>query len=228
MRKAIVIGGSSGIGAGIAELCAIRGHRVITMQRRPGEGDYVELDLRWDQHRILAAVRKAIDQLEGIDWLVIAGGAGAYTMPRVRFGQVEEMIQTNYIGPRYVFDAAVTELRRKPELPSSRVLYISSTIVRNPTKALEDYAASKAAGETFFRAVGKRFAKWGIRSNVLATGWIETPMTAQIDEEIKAKILRMVPLHRWGRVVEVADAAYSILGGPDFWNGDVINFSGGL
>lgn len=240
MRKVVVVGGSSGIGAAIADMCHGQGCRVLTMQRGAGSGECVELDLRWDQHAIDAACLCASWQLDGLDWLVLAGGVGAYTNPIVRQHQVEEMMQTNYLGPRLVFNAFLKHLKREAP-PShfsdtertllartSRVLYIGSTITRNPTNALEDYAASKAAGETYFRAAARRYAKWGIRCNVLATGWIDTPMVQHIDGAIKEKILRRVPLHRWGKTVEVADAAYSILAGPDFWNGDVINFSGGL
>jgi NAD(P)-dependent dehydrogenase (short-subunit alcohol dehydrogenase family) len=226
--RAIVIGGSSGIGQAIALKCRVEGHEVLTMQRRGTVGAYAELDLRWSKENISEAMHDAVASFGGLDWLVISGGAAAYTRARAVEQTVEEMIRTNYLGPRWVFEAATKHLIRKDGRPSSRVLYVSSRITANPTKGLEDYAASKAAGETFFRHAGKRFGLWGIRTVCLSVGWVDTPMIKDIDAEILAKTMRFITIGRWIKASEVADVAYSVLSGPDAWTCDVVNLSGGI
>ena len=224
-KRVVVVGGSSGIGRAIADQCNDYGHRVITMQRSVNTWDAMELDLRWDQHTIGLACGIAASRYGGIDWLVLSGGVAAYTLPIVREEQVVEMIRTNYIGPRLVFNAFLRELAKGT---SSRVLYIGSTAAQRTGKALEDYAASKAAAETFFLAAGRRFAKLGIRCNVLAPGWVESPMSDSLKPELAEKAKRVIALHRFAHPTEIADMAYSILDGPDYLNGDRISISGGL
>ena len=224
-KKVIVVGGSSGIGAAIADVCASNGQRVLTMQRTTSKWNAIELDLRWDQDTIGLAVAAAIKMQQGIDWLVLSGGVAAYTLPLVREEQIVEMIRTNYIGPRLVFNAFLKELGKGS---SSRVLYIGSTAAQRTGKALEDYAASKAAAETYFLAAGRRFAKLGIRCNVLAPGWVESPMSDALKPELAEKAKRVISLHRFAQPTEIADMAYSILDGPDYMTGDRISISGGL
>ena len=228
MRKVIIIGGSSGIGAAIAQECIEQGETVLTMQRRDSKWKSIKLDLRWNQHRIADAVRAAVDQLRGVDWLVLSGGVAAYTLPLVREEQIVEMIRANFLGPRLVFNSALRSLHRNADVPSSRVLYIGSTATRRTGKALEDYAATKAAAETFFVAAGRRFAEFGLRCNVLSPGWVESPMSFSLKEELKEKAKRVIALKRFAEPQEVAQLAYSILSGPDYLTGDVISMSGGL
>jgi 3-oxoacyl-[acyl-carrier protein] reductase len=188
---------------------------------------WVGLDLRWDKEQIRKSVHMGIQRAGGLDWLVLAGGIGAYTDPIVDEQLICEMVQTNYIGPRLVFDTALKAgLMNNPD--GARVLYISSRVVENPPQELEDYAASKAAGEIAFRGLGKRFARCGIRTTILQVGWVNTPMTHGIREDYKEKILRAMPIHRWIEPEEVAQVAYLILNGPDAWTADVVRLSGGL
>ncbi len=232
--RVIVVGGSSGIGKAIVEECRSWGgnasHDVLTMQRRRVMQYDVELDLRWDQHAISEACREALGRLGGVDWLVLSGGVAAYTMPLVRQEQITEMIQTNYIGPRLVFNSFLRALHRQVDdgLLASRVLYIGSTAAQRTGKALEDYAASKAAAETYFLAAGRRYAEFGIRINVLAPGWVESPMSDSLKSELQDKARRVIALKRFARVEEVAEMAYHVLNGPDYLTGDRISIAGGL
>jgi 3-oxoacyl-[acyl-carrier protein] reductase len=232
-----VVGGSSGIGAAIADECRARGHAVLTAQRREPQapGEWVPLDLRWSIDTIRGAIDECHRRLGRIDWLVIAGGTGAYMRPlfgkkdlEVHASQASEQIATNLLGPAFVFEAAAQHLMRTDGEPTSRVLYIGSTIVRQPPKALAYYAASKAGAEAFFRSEARRWASHGVRVNVLATGWIHSPMTREIDQRIVDKILRATATGRMGSAQEAAEMALSILDGPDFICGDVIPMSGGI
>jgi 3-oxoacyl-[acyl-carrier protein] reductase len=225
----VIVGGSSGIGRTVADQLR-HSHRLVLMQRTDAklEGtQHIELDLRWPKDRIDHAVDAAGVYLHRrINALVISGGVGAFSYPVSNADRVEELFETNTIGPRYVFNAALPYLKRGEG--SARVLYISSTAARTLPKGLEDYAASKAAAEVLFRSFGKRYAKWGIRSNVLRVGWVESPMTGALKPEIREAAVRSTAIRRFGRPDEVAHVVRDILNGPDYWNGDVIELSGGL
>ncbi len=236
-RRVIITGGSgAGIGAAIADACEARGCQVLRMQRRaPERGEWRELDLRWQLARIRPAVEQAISQLGGLDWLVLASGVGAY-MPAL-YGrkdadahewQAEEQLRTNLTGPAFVFESSAEALMRGDGEPSSRVLYLGSTIVRQPPKALAYYAASKAGAEAFFRAEARRWAGRGIRINVLATGWTESPMVSDLLPRVREKILRAIALGRMATSAEAADMALRVLDGPDYLCGEVLTMSGGI
>lgn len=209
----------------------------MTAQRRaPADGGrFVRLDLRWALAQISGAIDDCARLLGGIDWLVISGGTGAYMRPLwgkkdtdPHAAQSCEQIATNLLGPAWAFEAAAGHLIREPGEPTSRVLYIGSTIVKSPPKALAYYAASKAGAEAFFRSEARRWAGRGIRVNVLATGWSETPMTANLVDSVRAKILRAIAVGRMAEPAELAAAALGVLEGPDYYCGDVIPVSGGI
>lgn len=193
------------------------------------------LDLRWTLSQIRGAIDVCQQRLGGLDWLVIAGGVGAYMRPlwgkkdtAAHAEQACEQVATNLLGPAWVFESAAEYLMRDPGEPSSRVLYLGSTIVKSPPKALAYYAASKAGAEAFFRSEARRWADRGIRINVLATGWSETPMTADLIDHVRSKILRAIAVGRMASPAELAQAALGVLDGPDYFCGDVVPVSGGI
>jgi len=234
-RRAVVVGGSSGIGAAIADRLEADGHAVVRMQRTHVENSRcVPFDLRWDLDLIRRAFDLAEIMLSGIDWLVLAGGTAAYQ--HAAHGQkdigrwqevAEETIQTNLLGPVYCVEAAAPIMRREPDEEPSRILAIGSTIPRQPPADLAFYAASKSGAETAMRALARRWVKRGVWISTLATGWVRTPMTKDIVEEKAAKILRAVALHRMAEVEEVAEAACLALRMP-YCVGDTLTISGGL
>ncbi len=228
VKRVIVVGGSSGIGAAIVEVVRKKDHKVLTLQRSDTKDPpCLFFDLRWPQEEIKKRIDSAIVILGGLDWLVLSGGVGAYTNPRVNADDLTEILDTNFLGPVYTFDACLKHLRRAVEQPTSRVLVIGSTVHRHATNGLEHYAASRAASECWFRFAGKRFARMGVRINVLEPGWIESPMTREIKPEFKEKIIKAIPLKRFGQVGEAAQAALAILEGPDYFV-NTIQMSGGL
>ena len=240
--RVIVIGGSSGGGAAIAQRCASEGHGVVTMQRRPSEKmfQYEALDLRWPYRQVKEQLSAAV-AIHGCDWLVIAGGVGAFTHPVLDGEKLHEIFQTNTLGPIAAFQGAYrgwlkerTKMQGLPGLSDDtrsrtlRVLYLGSSSERNPAKGIEVYAASKSAASKYFIEAGRRYARQGVRCNVLELGWFESPMIAELKPEIMAKIIKRIPANRVACPDEVADAAYAVLAGPDYFNGNRIEMSGGL
>ena len=234
MKRVLITGGSRGIGLAFAKKCIKAGHAVITMQRNPvgiAMIPSVRLDLDWPYHMIKETTQQAIHDLGGLDWLVLAGGMGAYVgIQNFDPDVLIQMMKTNYLGPRYVLQASLRALyRRLPE--TSRVLWLGSTVVNAPgASALEDYAATKGAVHGFLASFARHYARWQISTTVLATSWVDTPMTDAIRDEnpgLYAKILKHIPLRRMATVDEAADAMYAILDGPPFWHGDIVPLTGG-
>lgn len=235
-RRVIVVGGSGdSIGAAIAQACELAGHATMRMQRSVVTGaNCFQLDLRWEARRIQAAVHAAIDELDGCDWLVLAGGCGAYQRPLHGIKeveewefQIEEQLATNLVGQFIVLESSAPLMRRDEHEEPSRVLLIGSTIARQPPADLAIYAASKAAVEVAFKARARQWAAHGVRVNTLATGWVESAMTREIKPEKREKILRAIALKRMAEREEIARAALLALQMP-YAVGDTFTVSGGL
>jgi NAD(P)-dependent dehydrogenase (short-subunit alcohol dehydrogenase family) len=251
LRRVVVIGGSSGIGLGIANRCEKDGHGLLKLHRRADEPAF-RFDLRWPLERIDEALRKALDARGwgegGFDWLVIAGGTGAYmeaayasvlkaSDPQDRVDRldsfdstVREVIDTNMRGAAYTIEAACPILSEPATKKSpSRILAIGSLMQRYPPADLAYYAAAKAGLDVFVQAMARRWMRRGVLINVFGIGWIDTPLIQRINEEKKKKILEKIPAHRWGEVEEAAELAYLLLTkAPNYASGEVWPMSGGL
>ena len=110
-----------------------------------------------------------------------------------------------------------------------RVISISSVVglMGNPGQA--NYAAAKAGLVGFSKSLARELASRNITVNVVAPGYIETAMTAELTEEAKNGLLESIPLGRMGSGQDVADAVVFLASeGAGYITGHVLNVSGGL
>jgi 3-oxoacyl-[acyl-carrier protein] reductase len=92
-----------------------------------------------------------------------------------------------------------------------------------------NYAASKAALIGFTKSVAKEFASRGVTVNAVAPGFIETDMTAVLTPELKADLLKRIPLNSLGRAEDIAQAALFLAGpGARYITGQVLTVDGGM
>jgi 3-oxoacyl-[acyl-carrier protein] reductase len=112
---------------------------------------------------------------------------------------------------------------------AGRIINVASVIGLVGNAGQCNYAASKAGLIGFTKSVAREMASRGITANVLAPGFIETDMTAELKEELRAAVLKGIPLGLFGQPDDIANAAL-FLAGPAarYITGQVLAVDGGM
>ena len=139
--------------------------------------------------------------------------------------QWQDVIDTN-LGSVYRFSHAVT--RPMMSQRSGRIINISSVVgsTGNPTQSV--YGMTKAALNNLTKTAAMELAQHNILVNAVAPGFIDTAMTEELPEEVRADILARVPLGRLGRPEEVADMVRWLATGATYCTGTVFHVNGGM
>lgn len=228
-RVVLVTGGNRGIGRAIAERFVRDGYKVA-VTARSGEGPAGTLTVRADVTDS-AAVDAAFTQVEAelgpVEILVANAGITKDTLLlRMSEEDFDSVVDTNLGGTfRVVKRASKGMLRAR----FGRVVLISSVVGLYGSAGQINYSASKSALVGFARSLTRELGSRGITANVVAPGFIETDMTAELPEDTQAEYKRNIPAGRFASPDEVAgvvtwlasdDAAYI--------SGAVIPVDGGL
>ena len=198
-RQVLVVGGSSGIGAGIAQAFAQHGAAVQVTGAEAASDCVMSLDVRDG-----AAVKALFAALPRLDVLVNCAGV-------IRRGQEHEpeafadVVDINLNGTQRCCAAA------RPLLAASRgcIVNTASMLSFFGGGLVPGYSASKGGVAQLTKSLAIAYAAEGIRVNALAPGWIATALTdaLQRDGIRSAAILARTPLARWGSPADVAGAA---------------------
>ena len=205
-KTVLVTGGSQGIGHATAAALAAVGAEVTVTGTRPSFADYeapldgvayVQADLSDPAARTALAAR-----FSALDVLVNnAGGGSATEYVQASF---EAVIDLNLNA---VMDLSV---RLFPLLKASRgaIVNVGSLASFLALKETPAYTASKAGLLGLTRALGDKWAPDGVRVNLVAPGFIATRMTERmrVDAGYEARLLKAVPMRRWGEPSEIAEA----------------------
>ncbi len=228
----VVTGGNRGIGAAIARRLVDAGHRVVVASRSGTGPD--ECALTGAVSMDVSSAASIADGLSQIEETygpigVLIANAGITKdnlLMRMSDEEVDSVVQTNLSGSiRLCRGVARGMIRAK----TGRIVLISSVVGLLGSAGQVNYAASKAGLVGVARSLARELGSRGITVNVVAPGFVETDMTAELEESRRDEILSAIPLGRYASADEVA-AVVEFLVGPDagYITGSVIPVDGGL
>ncbi len=228
-RSVLITGGNRGIGRAIAEAFLAQGDQVAVTTRNGGAPDGA-LDLRCDitDPAAVDAAFAAAEEAHGpIEILVANAGITKDTLLlRMTEDDWSDVIDTNLTGAfRLAKRASKSMLRQR----KGRIIFISSVVGLLGSAGQTNYAASKAGLVGMARSIARELGSRNITANVVAPGFVETDMTAVLDDEQKNSILGQIPLGRYATPDEIAaTVTWLASDGAAYVTGAVIPVDGGL
>ena len=240
-KACLVTGGSRGIGRAIALELGRHGASVAVgyasnadaaeavateITASGGQAFTFGLDVA-DPATIESAVASVVERFGTIDILVNnAGITRDRSLAKMSPEEWDDVIGTNLSS---VFHLTSRVLPIMVKAGSGRIVNISSVIGLHGNFGQANYAAAKAGIVGFTKSAALELARKGITVNAIAPGFIETEMIAAMPDEVRATILAKIPMGRFGRPEEIAQAvAYLVSSSGDYITGQVISIDGGL
>lgn len=211
--RVLVTGGTSGIGAGIAQAFRSAGALVTITGTRPSAGDYASdlSDYAYQPLRMTdpTGIQRVADALEGLDILVNNAGA---TLPGGRNEYVpevfEESVAINLFGAYRMAAACKDKLAASPLEGGASVINLASMSSYFAIPMVPGYGAAKAAIVQMTKNLAVAWVGEGIRVNAVAPGLIESQMTAAMKgvPALEGPQIARTPMGRWGTPEDVAPA----------------------
>lgn len=207
-RKILVTGGSSGIGAAIAQAFATNGDHVIAtgatkeeVERAQVQSESTAISFQQLDVRDGSAVQACIDEIDSLDVLVNCAGVirrNAEHEPEV----FADVIDINLNGSMRVCTVA----REKLKQSKGCIINTASMLSFFGGGLVPGYSASKGGIAQLTKSLAIAYAPDGIRVNAVAPGWIATQLTQALQEDSQRSeaILSRTPLGRWGEPADVA------------------------
>jgi NAD(P)-dependent dehydrogenase (short-subunit alcohol dehydrogenase family) len=240
---ALVTGGNSGVGLGMADALAAHGADVAIWGTNPDKNAAAReqlarhgrrvLDLVCDvgdRDAVVAAMARTVDELGRVDSCFANAGVPGRGVAFLDMGPDEwhRVLRVNLDGVFHTLQAAVRHMVSRPG-GGSLVVSSSGSAFQGQARG-QHYGASKAGILGLMKAIAVEHARDGIRANALVIGWTESEMTAATLswDRFVEKVKPRVPLRRWGQPVDLGGIAVYLAGPASAWHtGDIITIDGG-
>ena len=241
-QRALVTGGSRGIGREVCLALAARGARVAVncagsveaarevvrrcLELGAPEAFVVQANVA-DPDQVRQMVEQVTQRWGGVDILVNnAGITRDGLLMRMTDDAFAAVLDTNLKGAFYCLRAVARGMMKQR---SGRIVNLSSVVGLRGNAGQANYAASKAGLIGLAKSAAKELAGRGVTVNCVAPGFIDTDMTAVLPDGVKENILSRIPMGRLGAAEEVADAV-AFLASPQagYITGQVLCVDGGM
>lgn len=240
-KNALITGGARGIGRRICEMMLMEGCRIsfIDMDEKGFEtkkelGDIYGKDMvsfyKADITEEISTekiIKDIIEKLGRIDILVNnAGITRDNLLMRMSLEDWEKVLKVNLTG---AFICSKIVIRSMFKQRYGKIVNISSIVGVHGNAGQCNYSASKAGLIGLTKSLAKEVASRNINVNAIAPGYIETDMTAMLDEKVKERLLTAIPSGKLGSVDDVAKAVVFLSSDQsDYITGSVIGIDGGM
>jgi 3-oxoacyl-[acyl-carrier protein] reductase len=205
-RVVLVTGGSKGIGLAIARAFVESGDTVVSTHHRSKVPDGIA-GVRCDvtcEAQVDAAFTEIEDRYGPVEILVSnAGGLERAPVTLMAQEQFNRILDLNLVSAYRVAHRAAPKMIRRRR---GRMIFISSVMGESGAHGHSNYAASKAGLIGFARSLAQELGPRGITANVVAPGFIETDMSADLPAELRQAMTNRAALRRFGRPEEIASA----------------------
>ena len=239
-RVALVTGASQGIGKAIALALSCAGARVVLAARNTeklqslaeeidasrGTALAIQMDVG-DAQQVKAGFRQALERFGRLDILVNNAAITRDGLAlRMKAEDWDTVLRTNLTGAYYCIQQALAPMVRQR---SGRIINVTSVVAESGNAGQANYVAAKAGLIGLTRAIAVEVASRNITVNAVAPGFIVSPMTDPLPEDVKQELLTRIPLGRMGQDAEVA-AAIVFLASDEaaYITGHVLDVNGGM
>ncbi|HLX00098.1 MAG TPA: 3-oxoacyl-[acyl-carrier-protein] reductase [Candidatus Acidoferrales bacterium] len=239
-RVALVTGASQGIGRATALALAAAGAKVICAARNEeklagvaaeisatgAEARAIKMDVA-DSEQIKAGFKEIIERFGRLDILVNNAAVTRDTLAlRMKAEDWEAVLKTNLTGAYVCIQQALGVMLRQRY---GRIINVSSVVAQTGNAGQANYVAAKAGLIGLTKAIAVEIASRNITVNAVAPGFIGTPMTEGLSQQVKDAMLARIPLNRMGTDAEVA-AAIVFLASEEagYITGHVLDINGGM
>lgn len=225
----LVTGGNRGIGASIVDVLSGLGARVAYTYRSSASdaaafGVQADVTDRDSMDRAIDTVEGELGPIYGV--VANAGITKDALVPSMTHELWDDVIGTNLTGS---YNTIRKVLPRMYERNGGAVVFITSIVGQKGNVGQANYAASKAGLVGMAKAIALEGARYGVRCNALAPGFIGTEMVTAIPERIQEKIIKQIPMRRFGTPEEIAWATAFLLSPTmaGFITGETLRVNGG-